>query len=51
VSYDLIFFFFLIQLFIYIYIGNTTKDRDLNNMYRIKSKELKTKRFLIIRND
>jgi len=31
--------------------GEMTKDRDLNNMYRIKNKELNTKRFLIMWND
>jgi len=39
--------FNLILGLIYINIGNTTKDRDLNNMYRIKNKELSIKRFLI----
>jgi len=50
VSYDLNWFYFNTRL-IYIHIGNTTKDRDLNNMYRIKNKELNTKRFIILQND
>jgi len=51
VSYDLNCFYFNIRTYKNIHIGNTTKDRDLNNMYRIKNKELNIKRFIILRND
>jgi len=51
VLYDLNCFLILILGLIYIHIGNTTKDRDLNNLYRIKNKELNTKRIIILRND
>jgi len=50
VSYDMNCFYFKSRL-IYIHIGKSTKDRDLNNMYRIKNKELNTKRFIILQND
>jgi len=52
VSYDLNCFNFNNKYIkLYIHKGNTTKDRDLNNMYRIKNKELNTKSFIILQND